>query len=185
MAEPVMASLPDEEGVKLPPMWIGFAFAFGFLVAEGYEASIGRAERLGPLTLLIGFAGAIYWLFCVHRFHRAVNHVAFPDRLSESGTTYPYSPGTAVARHFIPFYNFYWVFKWPSTMVRFIRENTSVRMASGGFLGLLLFSALLLRALDGFFGLSMLFGVGVYFNAKLRRVLAERQDQRNVAQVFA
>jgi hypothetical protein len=185
LSEPT-AGFRDESFPELPKMWIGFVLALGFLVAELYEAAIEQNDRLGLWTIVTAIAGTFYWLFCVHRFHIAVNRLAAPLSISESGTTYPVSPGGAVGRHFIPVYNIFWLFKWPKTMADFLNESTSVRMMSGTLLGfIVLLSFVVLRALDGFFGLSALFWIGAYLNKKLRQAMDERRDQKNVAEVFA
>jgi hypothetical protein len=180
------AGFHDDSFPELPKMWIGFLLALGFLAAELYEASIGQNDTLGVWTVVTAIAGTIYWLFCVHRFHRAVNRLAAPLALAESGTTYPVSPGGAVGRHFIPFYNIFWLFKWPKTMADFLNQTTSVRMMSGSAMGLIvLLCSVVLRAVDSFIGLSALFLIGVYLNKKLRQGMDERRDQKSVAEVFA
>jgi hypothetical protein len=99
-------------------------------------------------------------------------------------STYPITPGQAVGYHFIPFYNFYWVFKWPLEISRFVRENSSLSMISGGVMGLALLFGLILSRLEGFFGFCFIFTVGLYISRKLRRVMDEHERMRGAAQVF-
>jgi hypothetical protein len=175
----------DDIMPKLPKIWVGFLIAFVFLGVEILHWASGTAE-LRLLALAVAIGGWIYWLFCVSRFHDVANALAYPDSTSPSGTTYPVSATTAVARHFIPFYNFYWIFKWPMEMERYFKANTSVRMVHGAFLGLGLLSAVLLRMIDGFLGYCAVFGVGAYIAAKLRQVIRERREQKEkLAEVFA
>jgi hypothetical protein len=170
--------LSAERPPKLPKIWIGFLLAFAFLVAEIVEAAQGNDTELGMLTVLSALGAWIYWLFCVSRFHDVANALA--------GTLYPISAHTAVIRHFFPFYNLYWIFKWPIEMEKYLRANTSVRMMSGVWLGIGFFSSLLLRAIDGFLGYCVLFGFSAYLAAKLRRAVQERVVQKErIAEVFS
>jgi hypothetical protein len=162
----------------LPPLrriWIGFILAFGFLAAEILVVTAEGSPGARALLLGVGFAGALYWLACVQRFHTILNLIA-PYVAGKS--TYPYTPGQAVGYHFIPFYNLYWAYKWPAELSSYLQENTPVRMVSGGALGLLALAALLLRFLDGFVGLSLLFLIGLYISSKLRQAMNEHERVR-------
>ncbi|MGB6865830.1 MAG: protein kinase, partial [Candidatus Aminicenantaceae bacterium] len=111
--------------------------------------------------LAIGLVGTVYWLFCVHRFHKI---------LREMNRSYQISPGAAVGYHFIPFYNFYWIFKWPIEFSKYINAQGSVKMVQGGLLGALLLIALLInRFFDGAVGMTFIFGIGTYMANILRR----------------
>ena len=169
----------------LPPLrriWIGFVLAFGFLAAELFAVNDGNEGVAGLLALVFGFAGALYWLACVQRFHTILNLIA-PFVAGKS--TYPYTSSQAVWYHFIPIYNLIWVYKWPAALSRFLQENTPVRMISGGVLGLLSLFALLLRFLDGFLGLSCLFLIGFYISGKLQQAMNEHERVRGAAEVFS
>jgi len=164
---------------ELPKIWIGFLISFAFLAVEILQVVLGqRAEQLGILIFVVAIGGWIYWLFCVSRFHDVANALAGPP--------YPISAHSAVVRHFIPFYNFYWMVKWPMEMEKYFTANTSVRMINGAVLGLGLLAAVFLRLVDGFLGYSALFGVGAYIAAKLRQIIRERREQKDrLAEVFA
>jgi hypothetical protein len=167
---------------RLRPIWIGFVLAFGFLAAEIYVVLNGLTDGADRLILgIVGFAGVLYWLSCVQRFHTILNLIA-PWVAGKS--IYPYTPGQAVGYHFIPFYNLYWAYKWPAELSSYLQENTPVRMVSGGALGLLALAALLLRFVDGFLGLSLLFLIGLYISSKLRQAMTEHERTRGVAEVF-
>jgi hypothetical protein len=167
---------------RLRPIWIGFVLAFVCLMSEVAILSVVEPEPGAGSTLsLVGVICWIYWLSCVHRFHRVLNQIS-PYVGGQS--TYPITPGRAVGYHFIPFYNLYWIFKWPLEMTRFVRENSPVSMISGGILGLFLFLGLLLSRLEGFVGFSLVFGVGLYISSKLRRVMAEHERVRGAAETF-
>lgn len=158
--------IKDHPAKSSPPwVWFGFLFALAFLVAEFLEVGLDLdPQSFQILFVLIILAGWIYWLVCVHRFHKIL------DEMTRS--RYPISPGEAVAKHFIPFYNFYWLFAWPSALSKHINRRGHVRMLPGGVIGFLLLLSLLMRYLDGAFGLAVTFGVGLYISAKLRRHMA-------------
>ncbi len=177
------ATYSQEPVPPLRKIWIGFAFAFAVLVAEVVDVAADGQSRGAKLGLLMApLVGWIYWLACVQRFHTILNWIS--PRMA-GASTYPITPGQAVGYHFIPFYNFFWLFKWPMVLSRYLRENTSVRMVSGGFLGLLGFLGLFLRLADGFLGLSLMFCVGLYISRKLREAVAEYESLRDASAVFA
>jgi hypothetical protein len=166
----------------LPRIWIGFLISFSFLVAEIFLAVRHELEGGGSALLIaIAVCGWLYWLSCVHRFHKILGQIS-----PHVGTTptYPYEPAEAVGRHFIPFYNFFWIVKWPWEMTKFLKEQTSVRMVSGILLGFLMLASILVRAVDGFLGLTLMYCVGWYISRKLRRVMAEWESLRNAASAF-
>jgi hypothetical protein len=82
---------------------------------------------------------------------------------------YLYTPGEAAGKHFIPFYNMVWLFKWPSELSRYINGKGRVRMLSGGVIGTLLLLSVLVRFVDGAFGMAFLFGVMMYVSAKVKQ----------------
>jgi hypothetical protein len=169
---------------RQPKVWIGYLFAAGFIVAEFVEPATGDTPfALGPLTLGSAVAGWIFWLYCVYRFHSVLQAVTRSD--SFSGPLYSISPGQSVAFHFIPFFNFVWIVRWPWLMIKFIHEHSSVRPLPGGLVGGLCLAALLLRFFDGGIGLAALLGVGQYLSAKLAQAVGEIRSSRQVAEVFA
>ena len=167
----------------LPKIWIGFILAFGFLAAEILELSMGNAEDIGPFTLIAAVVGWFYWLHCVSRFHQILNDLS--PRVG-GVPTYPYTSRQAVIRHFIPFYNLFWFFKWPLEMVTFLKQRTTVNILPGALLGLFIFlSVIVLRGVDGFLGLCCMFGVMLYISRKLRYAIVEHERVRGAAGVFA
>lgn len=159
------ASAPTDEKPAIssaPWVWVGFVFAFAFLVAEFVLVLMGvDQEGSNLLLLLISLLGMIYWLSCVHRFHKILREM--------SNNSYGITPGEAVGRHFIPFFNLIWIFKWPAAFSEYINSRGRVRMISGNLIGLFLLIAWFLRFVDGSVGLAALFGVTLYLSAKLRR----------------
>ena len=155
--------LQDQPAVSSPPwVWLGFVFAFAFLVAEFAEVFLDSDPKSFQLVfVLIVIAGWIYWLFCVHRFHKILAEM--------TRHRYPIQPGEDVGKHFIPFYNFYWLFAWPSTLASHLNQAGQVSMLPGGLIGFALLISLLLRYVDGGVGLALTFAVGMYISAKLRK----------------
>lgn len=157
---------PNEEvpnRSSLPWVWLGFLFAAAFLIEETLMIVLGLDQSVATVVLiLIAIAGWIYWLFCVSRFHQVLHEI--------SGNRYPISNLEAVGKHFIPFYNLVWIFRWPAAMSEYVNQRQRVKMVSGNLLGgLLLMSLLTSRFLDGGVGLTGTFAVGMYISAKLGR----------------
>jgi len=148
---------------SLPWVWFGFIFVAAFVAEETLILALDMDESVGDLVLiLIGVAGWIYWLFCVLRFHNILSEI--------SRKHYPISGAEAVGKHFIPFYNLVWVFRWPSQMSDYLNRRERVKMVSGKLLGaVLLVSALTARFFDGGIGLAGIFVTGMYISAKLRQ----------------
>jgi hypothetical protein len=159
-----------------PRLWIGFALAALFLIAEIAEVRLidlrfPGDHTVGPVPLAISLAGALYWLFCVHRLHKILAALA-PDG-------YPISPAKAVGFHFIPLFNLYWLVHWPYILANFLREQ-GVPVVNGQFLGLFLLIAVILgRLIDGALGLAGLFGVTAYISAKIHRQLEVNHQTAN------
>jgi len=155
----------EEVPAKSSPawVWLGFIFAAAFLFQETLAVLLEFEEAVTNLTLiLIGLAGWIYWLFCVFRFHKIL--------IEMSRNQYPVGAGEAVGKHLIPFYNFVWIFRWPTHLSDYLNQRGRVHVVSGKLLGLLLLlSALTARFVDGGVGLIGMFAVGMYISAKLRR----------------
>ena len=159
------ADLPqqDQPATSSPPwVWFGFAFAIAFLVAEFIEVFLDMDQESFRLVfVMIILAGWAYWLFCVHRFHKILAEM--------TQNRYPIQPGEAVGKHFIPFYNLYWLFVWPSTLSSHLNQAGQVNMLPGALIGFVLLVSLLLRYVDGGVGLAVTFSVGLYISARLRR----------------
>ena len=161
-------SVPETPPTEFPPksgypwVWLGFIFALAFLVLETLMVILELDEQSITAGLtLISIGGFVYWLFCVHRFHKILIELTH-GRYSITGAE-------AVGKHFIPLYNIYWVFKWPDVMSDYINARGRVRMMPGFLVGLILFLPLILRYFDGGLGLLMLFGTTAYISSKLKQ----------------
>ena len=157
---------------SFPWVWVGFLFAFAFFVievvfvvmtfdfAEEVTSSSGDAELTLVLGLL-GLPGTIYWLFCVHRLHKILAEM--------TRGRYPITANEAALKHLIPFYNLYWVFKWPSEFSQYLNRRGYVTIISGAALGvLLLLGMLVFRIVDGAIGMAWLFGLTMFMSYKLK-----------------
>lgn len=144
-----------------PWVWFGFIFPIAFFISELAALFLELDPSFQFIFVIIVLSGWIYWLFCVHRFHKIL----------EEMSTYGYSigAGEAVGKHFIPFYNIYWIFAWPSTMSSHLNSRGQVQMLPGGLIGLGLLVSILLRYVDGALGLALTFAIGMYISAKLRK----------------
>jgi hypothetical protein len=144
-----------------PWVWVGFLFAGAFLIIEILFVALDLDEPSVDLFLrLILFAGGIYWLACVYKIHKILEEL--------TRGRYPYSPIGAALRHFLPFYNIYWLFKWPIELSDYLGSKGRVKMIPGAVIGLLLLLSMLLRMLDGAIGLTVTFGVTMYVSNKLK-----------------
>ena len=156
----------------LPQLWVGYLLGLATVVAELIEGS-NHASDPPPTDFpipnlylfLLMFVGGVYWLVCVYRYHVVMQHVP--------GWKHPISPARAVGFHFIPFYNLYWVFKWPQEIARFVNWRFSQPVMKPQMVGLMVFAAFLMRFLfDPGLGLILLFLATSYVSGCLRRAFA-------------
>jgi hypothetical protein len=150
-------------------MWVGLVLIVLSLATAMIEAIVNpefiRQEPPVGFYLLFLIGAWIYWLWCVHRYHDIMLHV--------SGYRHPISPGQAVARHFIPFYNLYRVFKWPSQIAMLVNWRAQANVMQGWIAGLLVLGAVILgRVIDGSVGLVLLFVCGIYISRQIRKAFA-------------
>jgi hypothetical protein len=148
---------------SLPWVWFGFFFVAAFVIEETLAIVLDLDQGLATLVLiLIAIAGWIFWFFCIYRFHKILGEI--------SRNQYPITGGEAVGKHFIPFYNLVWIFRWPAAMSEYLNQRERIKMMSGNLLGFfLLISSLVARFFDGGVGLTGVFVVGMYISMKLRQ----------------
>jgi serine/threonine protein kinase len=143
-----------------PPYWIGFILGFLVMGAQ-ITADTGDLPE-NSLLLILGLVLGIiaFFLYCVYKLHKILKVLTNGD--------YPISPGEAVGCHFLPLYNFYWIFKWPAAFSKYINQSRVTQMAPGWVLGLILFSAgLIVDRLVPALAVFMQFGVVGYMSFKL------------------
>lgn len=153
---------------KLPVIWIGYLLGIATVIAEFVAVSLhpelAKDGGIPPLYLfLVSFVGGVYWFVCIHRYHVILASV--------SGWKHPISPARAVGFHFIPFYNFYWIFKWPKEIAKFVNWRLRAPVMKPVPVGVAVLGALVLRILDPGFGLILLFFPMSYVSECLRRAL--------------
>jgi len=155
------AIIPNDPTLaRLPKVWVGFVLSGSVLVTETLAETLGSSWDTVFDTAAIGTW--CYWLFCVFRFHDVVGSVP--------GYRHPISPARAVAMHFLPLYNLYWVFRWPSRIALFVNWRTQSKSMKGWIPGILVLgSVIVMRLIDGFVGCVMLFGAGAYISSWIRR----------------
>lgn len=165
--DPATANLALAEA--LPKIWIGYALCVATFIAEVIVVSNHPEIAAGqlfipPLPLfLLGFISSVYWLVCVHQLHVVLAHVP--------AWKHPISPARAVWFHFIPFYNLYWLYKWPAETARFVNwafEAPVVRPKGVGIFGV---SSYVLAILLGPGGLILLFFSLSHMNNWVRKAL--------------
>ena len=153
----------------LPMIWIGYLLGVATIIAEFVAVSLNpelaKAGGIPPLYLfLVSFVGGVYWFVCIYRYHVILKLVP--------GWKHPISPARAVGFHFIPFYNLYWVFKWPIEIARFVNFRLRAKIMKPTPVGIAVLGALILRILDPGFGLVLLFFPLTYVSECMRRALA-------------
>lgn len=156
---------------RLPQIWIGYLMGLATIISEVVAVSLHPelakgGEVIPPLYLFLAvFVGGVYWLVCVYQYHVVMNHIP--------GWHHPVSPARAVGFHFIPIYNFYWVFKWPQEIAKFVNLSLQRPLMKPEMVGVAVFAAFVVRFLvDPGLGLLLLFVAASYVSACLRQALA-------------
>jgi hypothetical protein len=155
---------------RLPKIWIGYLLAFltliGEMIAVARNPELVKGVQFGvpPLEIFLpAFLAAVYWLVCIHRYHVILAHV--------EGWQHPISPARAVWFHLIPFFNIYWVFRWPYAIAVFVNQRMHARVMSLWTAGASLFIALGCRVFDPALGTAMLFFSCSFISRQLQRAL--------------
>jgi len=159
----------DFKNAEIPPLpkiWIGFVFAFAFFLGEVVYVLIYQDELIDVLLTFVGITGSIYWFFCIHRLHKILGVLTIEG--------HSVSPGKAVCFHFIPFFNFYWLFKWPIEFSKYINNLGNIKIINGFVIGALLLISLIINKIDASIGLTCLFGIAVFLNKKVKQQLKFR-----------
>ena len=154
-----------------PKLWIGYVLAGVTLIGE--TVAVSRNPDLfksgqfivPPLEIFLpAFVTRVYWFVCVFQYHKIL--AAVPNY------THPISPGKAVGFHFIPGYNIYWVFRWPSAIADFVNARLGAPLMRGWVLGVAMFTSILCQTfLDAAFGAALLFLATGYLAAFLKRAV--------------
>jgi hypothetical protein len=167
--QPAGSQTPSLTTAHLPIVWIGYVLGVATIIAEYVAISLHpELEKPGAIPplyfFLVSFIGGVYWLVCIHRIHVVLAHIP--------GWKHPISPPRAVGFHFIPFYQFYWIFKWPREIANFVNTRLRQPIMKPVAVGVAILAALLLRVLDPGFGLILLFFPISYVSECVRRAIA-------------
>ncbi len=153
--------------IRFPKLWIGFLFAGLFLITGVIETMMNpkSTSPLGPFSFLVSIAAVIYWLICIYKVHKLLAEVTLKK--------YPISPGKAVGYGFIPFYNFYWIFRWPSEIANFVNNVSAAKRIKPWLPGFILFLGLILYRIDATIGLIIDFSVLLWLTKNIKNALAK------------
>jgi hypothetical protein len=151
--------------VSLPKIWIGYLIVALFLVYGIAEVVLNPSseEQISAPLVIISIIGWFYWLFCVQRLHQVMSYA--------TNATHPISPLKAVAFHFVPFFNLYWIFKWPNEVASFVNNRAGEKRMLKGWVGIVILLGSLIGRFDYSIGLLVLFTVCLYLNKKMKAVL--------------
>jgi hypothetical protein len=160
------------EAPELPTIWIGYVLGAATIAAEliavALHPELAKDGGIPPLYLfLVSFVGGVYWFVCIYRIHVAMK--------AAPAWKHPISPARAVGFHFIPFYNLYWIFRWPKEIANFVNQRLQRPIMKPVAVGLAILAALILRIFDPGFGLILLFFPLSYISECLRRAWPARQ----------
>jgi hypothetical protein len=154
-----------------PKLWIGYLLAavtfIGETIAVSRNPDLLKSGQfiVPPLEIFLpAFVTRVYWFVCVYQYHKIL--AAVPNYV------HPISPGKAVGFHFIPFYNVYWIFRWPTAIAAFVNDRLGAPLMRGWVVGIaMIFSTLCQTFLDAAFGAALLFLATGYLAAFLKRAV--------------
>lgn len=99
---------------------VTFGYIAGILSFALMVLSLFAPESLrgvaGLAQMAVYWTAVIYFFMVIHRIHKILRAATDPK--------YPISPARAVGFCFIPFYNIYWMFKWPGEIALFLNHIT-------------------------------------------------------------
>lgn len=150
------------------PIWPGYILGALFILVEIVEVV---AEELSGVSseyyfasMFVFLAGWIYYLFVVSRMHLVIAET--------TEKKYPIKSDEVAWKHFIPFYNIYWILKWPLAITSFLKFN-GVKIMNGWVIGILTLFVIFLRVIDGGISLIALFIVLSYIAKRSRAAITE------------
>lgn len=158
---------------QFPRIWIGYLLGVATFIAEIVAFTLHPELAKEPLVIpplylfLANFISIIYWLVCVYELHVVLEQA--------STGAYPIKPLRAAWFHLIPVFSFYWVFKWPRELARFVNARLGTPLMGPertGWTVLLAFAAFLL--LSRGLGMIALFWALSYLSRCLQHALAAR-----------
>lgn len=109
---------------------------------EQGKTDVNIKYALVSALVLVALSGAIYFAVCVYRLHKIASIV--------TAGKYPVSASKAAWFNFIPFYNIYWMFKWPGELAHFLNHAKKQESFSPNRCGwMFLFAGLMGQTLPG------------------------------------
>ncbi|HID02521.1 MAG TPA: hypothetical protein EYP18_04845 [Desulfobacterales bacterium] len=151
-----------------PKIWIGYLIAFAIICVQIVGIVTDNITNSQTIAIVLSITGGLYWLFCIKELHSILGAISIE--------TYPISPGKAAAFHFIPFFNIYWIFKWPIELSRFINKSENEKMVHGSVIGILILIGIFLRIFDSAIGLTWLFTILIFLNKKISQRIKNTKD---------
>jgi len=163
----------EELGTPEPPkIWVGFVLVFLLFVGEIIHFSVYDNEKVRFSIYATPFMVAclLYYIYMVRRIHDIVNRIAVDK--------YPITTSEALGYHLIPFFNIYWLFRWPSVLSKYVSNNSNVTMIPGFVVGIfLLISIVVIRLVDGAIGYLFLFATMAYVTTKVKKIISFNEMQ--------
>lgn len=159
---------------------MGIATMVAEIVAVQLHPELAKGPAVIPplYFFLAVFIGGVYWLVCVHQYHVVMNRIP--------GWKHPISPARAVGFHFIPIYNFYWVFKWPQEIAKFVNWRLGRPLMKPQMVGLSVLAAFVVRfVVDPGLGLILLFVAASYVSVCLRYALLSPHETAGGSEPFS
>jgi competence protein ComGC len=129
---------------KFPKIWPGYVLGILFFIIEVIEAIYNpqaSQEKYSWWTILFWLTGLVYWCICVYKLHKTILKITNSD--------YPITPAQAVGYGFIPFYNLYWIFKWPSEVINMVNARIGTKKFRPWVPGVYLFLFIVSGRVDG------------------------------------
>lgn len=170
---PVTFTDQPRQRLNLLPVWVGFVLASGGFLGVVFGVAVAGMGSARALGFLFGLPAFVYYFFLIHRMIKVLE--------DEPGWSAEYTAAGVVWRQFIPLYGIYFLYQWTGDVARYLQWRTGRHGQAGlfTFLGLLL--GFLLRFVDGFVGLIVIFAALYLLVIPLRRALATRPPDDSFA----
>lgn len=155
---------------KFPIIWPGYALGLLLLIVRIAMIMLGPRinEMVFILMPLLRLTGLVYWCVCLYKMHKTI--------LEMADSHYPISPARAVGFGFIPFYNIYWIFKWPSEVINFVNARDPGRKLNKWLPGIFIAVSALAGLLNEGLWLLIIFGVLSHLVRALKRSLVSQPE---------
>jgi len=163
----------EELGTPEPPkIWVGFVLVFLLFVGEIIHFSVydDQEVRFSIYATPFIVACLLYYVHMVRRIHDIMNRI--------SVNKYPITTAEALGYHLIPFFNIYWLIRWPTVLSKYASNNSNVTMIPGFVVGiLLLLSMIVIRVVDGAIGYLFLFATMAYVTTRVKKIIPIKEMQ--------